>query len=113
VERVAKFVLHSRMDSVERFGVGRMERDHVPIRDICAIAGIDASSVHRTLETALDLDGLERRVEQPRGGALEQSLEESLNRRKRAHRAAQLSRGPLANRTIATGYRYPFVMPQD
>ncbi len=113
VECLTQLVLDRRVDAVERRGICGMERDRVPVRHVGAVARDDAPRIHGTFEAALDLDGLERRMEQPRGRALEQPLEESLNRRKRAHRAAQLSRGRRSNRTIAMGDRYPYVMPPD
>ena len=72
-----------------------MEMDDEPVRDERPVGGRQALALHRTLDPALELDGLQARPEEAGGRALEEAFEEPLDGGEWRHgRSRSLPQGP-------------------
>lgn len=71
-----------------RRDVAGMEPNEVVVRDNDPAGIRVAGMLHRTFDPSLDLDGLDRRPEQPCPGTLEEALEELFNGSKSSHLGA-------------------------
>ena len=83
-QRLRKLTRHDGQLSVHRGGVSVVEQHPEARRDVAAPRLDTPLGFHLALEGALDLDDLHLGLKQPRGGPLEQSLEEPLDRGERA-----------------------------
>ena len=80
----------------EALEVVRVEVDDEPVRDERAVGGRQSLGLHRALDAALELDGLQSGPEQASGWTFEEAFEEPLDGGERRHGRSQTSRGSPA-----------------
>jgi hypothetical protein len=74
-----------RVGSADRRHVRRRQSNDEPVRDVSPATIPMSTGFHRSLDAALDLDRANRGLEDPRGLALEQSLEEPFDGSQGSH----------------------------